>query len=147
MKKVLDLSVKKSDYSKVNILVVKTKWNEEVIKKMVDDCSEVFSKVNANFLTITVPGAFEIPFMVKNKANSYDAVVTLGAIIKGETPHFDIIAQSVSDQIMNLGIELNKPIIFGVLTTNNTEQALERAKTKGKELALSVLALLDELDG
>ena len=48
---------------------------------------------------------------------------------------------------MNLGIELNKPIIFGVLTTNNTEQALERAKTKGKELALSVLALLDELDG
>ena len=85
--------------------------------------------------------------MVKNKANSYDAVVTLGAIIKGETPHFDIIAQSVSDQIMNLGIELNKPIIFGVLTTNNTEQALERAKTKGKELALSVLALLDELDG
>ena len=114
---------------------------------MVDDCSEVFNKVNANFSTITVPGAFEIPFMVKNKANSYDAVVTLGAIIKGETPHFDIIAQSVSDQIMNLGIELNKPIIFGVLTTNNTEQALERAKTKGKELALSVLALLDELDG
>ena len=147
MKKVLDLSVKKSDYSNVNILVIKTKWNEGVIKKMVDDCSEVFNKVNANFSTITVPGSFEIPFMVKNKANSYDAVVTLGAIIKGETPHFDIIAQSVSDQIMNLGIELNKPIIFGVLTTNNTEQALERAKTKGKELALSVLALLDELDG
>ena len=142
MKKVLDLNVKKSDYSNVNILVIKTKWNEGV-----DDCSEVFNKVNANFSTITVPGAFEIPFMVKNKANSYDAVVTLGAIIKGETPHFDIIAQSVSDQIMNLGIELNKPIIFGVLTTNNTEQALERAKTKGKELALSVLALLDELDG
>ena len=147
MKKVLTLSVKKSDYSNVNILVIKTKWNEGVIEKMVDDCSEVFKKVNANFSTITVPGAFEIPFMVKNKANSYDAVVTLGAIIKGETPHFDIIAQSVSDQIMNLGIELNKPIIFGVLTTNNTEQALERAKTKGKELALSVLALLDELDG
>ena len=142
MKKVLDLNVKKSDYSNVNILVIKTKWNEGV-----DDCSEVFNKVNANFSTITVPGAFEIPFMVKNKANSYDAVVTIGAIIKGETPHFDIIAQSVSDQIMNLGIELNKPIIFGVLTTNNTEQALERAKTKGKELALSVLALLDELDG
>ena len=147
MKKVVDLSVKKSDYSNLNILVVKTKWNEEVIEKMVDDCSEVFNKVKANFSTITVPGAFEIPFMVKNKANSYDAVVTLGAIIKGETPHFDIIAQSVSDQIMTLGTELNKPIIFGVLTTNNTEQALERAKTKGKELALSALALLDELDG
>ena len=115
MKKVLDLSVKKSDYSNVNILVIKTKWNEGVIEKMVDDCSEVFNKVNANFSIITVPGAFEIPFMVKNKANSYDAVVTLGAIIKGETPHFDIIAQSVSDQIMNLGIELNKPIILSLI--------------------------------
>ena len=87
MKKVLDLNVKKSDYSNVNILVIKTKWNEGVIEKMVDDCSKVFNKVNANFSTITVPGAFEIPFMVKNKANSYDAVVTIGAIIKGETPH------------------------------------------------------------
>ena len=147
MKKVLDLSLKKSDYSNTNILVVKTKWNEETIQPMIDDCSNVFNQVNANFSIVTVPGAFEIPFMVKNKANSYDAFVTIGAIIKGETPHFDIIAQSVSDQIMALGVELNKPVIFGVLTTNNIDQALERSKTKGKELALSALALLDELDG
>ena len=147
MKKVLDLSLKKSDYSNTNILVVKTKWNEETIQPMIDDCSNVFNQVNVNFSIITVPGAFEIPFMVKNKANSYDAFVTIGAIIKGETPHFDIIAQSVSNQIMALGVELNKPVIFGVLTTNNIDQALERSKTKGKELALSALALLDELDG
>tara|TARA_B100000941_G_scaffold65256_1_gene43353 strand:+ start:57 stop:500 length:444 start_codon:yes stop_codon:yes gene_type:complete len=147
MKKVLDLSLKKSDYSNTNILVVKTKWNEETIQPMIDDCSNVFNQVNVNFSIVTVPGAFEIPFMVKNKANSYDAFVTIGAIIKGETPHFDIIAQSVSDQIMALGVELNKPVIFGVLTTNNIDQALERSKTKGKELALSALALLDELDG
>ena len=147
MKKVLDLVLKKSDYSNSNILIVKTKWNEEVIQPMLDDCSDVLNQVNANFSTITVPGAFEIPFMVNNKANSFDAFITLGAIIKGETPHFDIIAQSVSDQVMTLGIELNKPIIFGVLTTNNIDQAIERSKTKGKELALSTLALLDELDG
>ena len=147
MKKVLDLSLKKSDYSNTNILVVKTKWNEETIQPMIDDCSNVFNQVNVNFSIVSVPGAFEIPFIVKNKANSYDAFVTIGAIIKGETPHFDIIAQSVSDQIMALGIELNKPVIFGVLTTNNIDQALERSKTKGKELALSALALLDELDG
>ncbi len=147
MKKVLDLSLKKSDYSNTNILVVKTKWNEETIQPMIDDCSNVFNQVNVNFSIVTVPGAFEIPFMVKNKANSYDAFVTIGAIIKGETPHFDIIAQSVSNQIMALGVELNKPVIFGVLTTNNIDQALERSKTKGKELALSALALLDELDG
>lgn len=147
MKKVLDLSLKKSDYSNTNILVVKTKWNEETIQPMIDDCSNVFNQVNVNFSIVTVPGAFEIPFIVKNKANSYDAFVTIGAIIKGETPHFDIIAQSVSNQIMALGVELNKPVIFGVLTTNNIDQALERSKTKGKELALSALALLDELDG
>ena len=147
MKKVLDLSLKKSDYSNTNILVVKTKWNEETIQPMIDDCSNVFNQVKVNFSIVTVPGAFEIPFMVKNKASSYDAFVTIGAIIKGETPHFDIIAQSVSDQIMALGVELNKPVIFGVLTTNNIDQALERSKTKGKELALSALALLDELDG
>jgi len=147
MKKVLDLSLKKSDYSNTNILVVKTKWNEETIQPMIDDCSNVFNQVNVNFSIVSVPGAFEIPFIVKNKANSYDAFVTIGAIIKGETPHFDIIAQSVSDQIMALGVELNKPVIFGVLTTNNIDQALERSKTKGKELALSALALLDELDG
>ena len=147
MKKVLNLSVKKNDYSNTNILVVKTKWNEEIIEPMIDDCSNVLNQVKVNFSIITVPGAFEIPFMVKNKANSYDAVITLGAIIKGETPHFDIIAQSVSDQIMALGVELNKPVIFGVLTTNNVNQAQERSKTKGKELALSALALLDELDG
>ena len=147
MKKVLDLSLKKSNYSNTNILVVKTKWNEETIQPMIDDCSNVFNQVNVNFSIVTVPGAFEIPFIVKNKANSYDAFVTIGAIIKGETPHFDIIAQSVSDQIMALGVELNKPVIFGVLTTNNIDQALERSKTKGKELALSALALLDELDG
>ena len=147
MKKVLDLSLKKSDYSNTNILVVKTKWNEETIQPMIDDCSNVFNQVNVNFSIVSVPGAFEIPFIVKNKANSYDAFVTIGAIIKGETPHFDIIAQSISDQIMALGVELNKPVIFGVLTTNNIDQALERSKTKGKELALSALALLDELDG
>ena len=147
MKKVLDLSLKKSDYSNTNILVVKTKWNEETIQPMIDDCSNVFNQVNVNFSIVTVPGAFEIPFIVKNKANSYDAFVTIGAIIKGETPHFDIIAQSISDQIMALGVELNKPVIFGVLTTNNIDQALERSKTKGKELALSALALLDEIDG
>ena len=147
MKKVLNLSVKKNNYSNTNILVVKTKWNEEIIEPMIDDCSNVLNQVKVNFSIITVPGAFEIPFMVKNKANSYDAVITLGAIIKGETPHFDIFAQSVSDQIMALGVELNKPVIFGVLTTNNVNQAQERSKTKGKELALSALALLDELDG
>ena len=114
---------------------------------MLDDCKETLKILKVNFSEVNVPGAFEIPFMVNNQAKSYDAIITIGAIIKGETPHFDIIAKSISDQIISLGIELNKPVIFGVLTTNNIEQALERSKTKGKELALSALYLLDQLDG
>ena len=146
MKKNIQLSLDNSDFSDKKILIVKTKWNEEIIEPMVEDCMKVLDNHEVNFSTFTVPGAFEIPFMVSKKIGSFDAAITLGAIIKGETPHFDIIAQSVSDQIINLGIEFKKPVIFGVLTTNNSEQAIERAKTKGSELAESALYLLNEID-
>ena len=147
MKKNIDLSLRQNDYANKKILIISTKWNEEIIQQMLDDCKKSLTTVKANFSEIIVPGAFEIPFMVNNKAESFDAVITLGAIIKGETPHFDIIAQSISDQIISLGVILNKPIVFGVLTTNSADQALERSKTKGKELALSALHLIDQLDG
>ena len=147
MKKNINLDLQKSDYSESKVFIISTKWNEEVIQSMIDDCKETLKILKVNFSEVKVPGAFEIPFMVNNQAKSYDAIITIGAIIKGETPHFDIIAKSISDQIISLGIDLNKPVIFGVLTTNNIKQALERSKTKGKELALSALYLLDQLDG
>ena len=146
MKKSIQLNLDNADLSDKKILVVKTKWNEEIIEPMVEDCLKVLNNHKVNFSTFTVPGAFEIPFMVSEKIESFDAAITIGAIIKGETPHFDIIAQSVSDQIINLGIKFKKPVIFGVLTTNNGEQAIERAKTKGSELAESALYLLNEID-
>ena len=117
MKKNINLDLQKSDYSESKVLIIRTKWNEEVIQSMLDDCKETLKILKVNFSEVTVPGAFEIPFMVNNQAKSYDAIITIGAIIKGETPHFDIIAKSISDQIISLGIELNKPVIFGVLTT------------------------------
>ena len=146
MKKSIKLNLDNADFSNKKILVVQTKWNDEIIEPMVEDCINVLNTHKVNFSTFTVPGAFEIPFMVSEKLESFDAAITLGAIIKGETPHFDIIAQSVSDQIINLGIKFKKPVIFGVLTTNNGEQAIERAKTKGSELAESALYLLNEID-
>ena len=72
-----------------------------------------------------------------------DAIITMGAIIKGETPHFDIISQSISDSILAANTRGKIPILFGVLTTNNMDQAKERASYKGKELALSALSVLD----
>ena len=146
MKKNIQLSLDNSDFSDKKILIVKTKWNEEIIEPMVKDCLKVLKKLKVNFSTFTVPGAFEIPFLVSEKIESFDAAITIGAIIRGETPHFDIIAQSVSDQIINLSTKLRKPVIFGVLTTNNSEQAIERAKIKGSELAESALYLLNEIN-
>ena len=146
MKKSIKLNLDNANFSNKKILIVQTKWNEEIIEPMVEDCLKVLDNHEVNFSTFTVPGAFEIPFMVSQKIESFDAAITLGAIIKGETPHFDIIAQSVSDKIINLGIEFKKPVIFGVLTTNNSEQAIERARTKGSELAESALYLLNKID-
>ena len=116
MKKSIQLDLDNSDFSDKKILIVKTKWNEEIIEPMVEDCMKVLENHEVNFSTFTVPGAFEIPFMVSEKIESFDAAITIGAIIKGATPNFD------------------------------GEQAIERAKTKGSELAESALYLLNEID-
>jgi 6,7-dimethyl-8-ribityllumazine synthase len=79
------------------------------------------------------PGAFEMPLLAKKLAMSkrFDAVICLGAVIRGATPHFDYVASEVSKGIANVGLESGVPVIFGVLTTENIEQAIERAGTKG----------------
>ncbi len=81
---------------------------------------------------IKVPGAFEIPFIAKKAAVSkkYDVIICLGAVIRGATPHFDYVSSEVSKGIANVSLEANIPIIFGVLTTDTIEQAIERAGTK-----------------
>ena len=96
---------------------------------------------------LSVPGAFEIPYIVGKYLNYqrpyFDAIITMGAIIKGETPHFDIISQSISDSISEANMRGKIPVIFGVLTTNSVDQAKERASSKGRELALSTLSVFD----
>ena len=79
-----------------------------------------------------VPGAFEIPLVAKKMAKSskYDVVICLGAVIRGSTPHFDYVASEVSKGIANVSLEADMPVIFGVLTTDTIEQAIERAGTK-----------------
>lgn len=141
----LQFDLKSSDYSKYKVLVIQTNWNYEVIKPMVDDCLTELKDKKIDPEIVSVPGAYEIPFIANKKANYFDLIITMGAIIKGETPHFDIIAQTISDSIMQIGLTKETPIIFGVLTTNNLAQAEERAAQKGSEFALSGLNLLDNL--
>jgi 6,7-dimethyl-8-ribityllumazine synthase len=98
-----------------------------------------------------VPGAFEIPLAARKLAMSgkYDAVLTLGAVIRGATPHFDYVAAEVSKGVAHVGLETGVPVIFGVLTTDTIEQAIERAGTKagnkGADAALAAMEMVDLL--
>lgn len=94
-----------------------------------------------------VPGAFEIPLAAKKMAASgkYDAIITLGTVIRGSTPHFDYVCSEVAKGVANISIEENLPVIFGVLTTDTIEQAVERAGTKagnkGADAAVSAIEM------
>lgn len=100
---------------------------------------------------VWTPGAFEIPLVSKKCAltKKYDAIITLGAVIRGQTPHFDYVAAEISKGIANVALETGIPVLFGVLTTDNLEQAIERAGTKagnkGSDAAKSAIEMVNLL--
>ena len=134
-----------SDLRNLKVAVISTNWNEVIIKPMLEDCLSMLDEHNVDKKAFVVPGAYELPFMAQNLCNKFDAIILLGCIIKGETPHFEIISQSISDKVLETSLNKNTPIIFGVLTTNNEREAEERAASKGSEFALSALSILDTL--
>jgi 6,7-dimethyl-8-ribityllumazine synthase len=135
-----------SDLSNAKVAVVSTFWNEEIIKPMLEDCLAILEEHDLEKKSYVVPGAYELPFLAQVLCKNYDAVILLGCIIKGETPHFEIISQSISDKVLEASLNKNIPIIFGVLTTNNENEARERAAYKGSEFAMSALNVLDTLN-
>ncbi len=135
-----------SDLSNAKVAVVSTFWNEEIIKPMLEDCMAILEEYDLEKKSYVVPGAYELPFLAQVLCKNYDAVILLGCIIKGETPHFEIISQSISDKVLEASLNKNVPIIFGVLTTNNENEARERAAYKGSEFAMSALSVLDTLN-
>lgn len=135
-----------------NFGIVVSRFNEFVTQKLLDGCLDCLKRHNAaedNITLAWVPGAFEIPYLALRMANSkkYDAVICLGTIIRGETPHFDYIANQVSRSIAQISLETGIPVIFGIITTDNLEQAIERAGTKagnkGWDAALSAMEMAD----
>ncbi|HNY01729.1 MAG TPA: 6,7-dimethyl-8-ribityllumazine synthase [Bacteroidales bacterium] len=116
--------------------IVVSRFNEFISGKLLAGCLDGLQRHGATDDNITVvwsPGAFEIPLLARTLAKSgrYDAVICLGAVIRGATPHFDYVAAEVSKGVAHVGLEAGLPVIFGVLTTDNIEQAVERAGTKG----------------
>ena len=127
---------------KYKILIVLAKFYNDLSKNLVSGAKKKL-KGKTNIKIIEVPGSFEIPVVISKNIKKYDGFVALGSIIKGETPHFDFISQSVTDSIMQLSINSKKPIGNGIITTLNKKQAKIRSLTKGKEAAQAVLSVLE----
>jgi len=115
--------------------VVVSRFNDFICSRLVDGALDAMLRHGAKedqVVIVKVPGAFEIPLMAKKLAESgkHDAVICLGAVIRGSTPHFDYVASEVSKGVANVALESKIPVTFGVLTTDNLEQAIERAGSK-----------------
>ncbi|MCB2220653.1 MAG: 6,7-dimethyl-8-ribityllumazine synthase [Bacteroidetes bacterium] len=111
------------------------RFNEFISSKLLGGAMDALRRHDANEEDIEMvwaPGSYEIPLLAKKMAKSgkYDAVICLGAVIRGATPHFDFVANEVAKGIAQVSLETEVPVIFGVLTTDNIEQAIERAGTK-----------------
>ena len=136
----------------IKIGIVAGRFNEFIKSKLVGGAVDVLKRNDVNDEDIYiawVPGAFEIPLITKKMAESkkYDAIITLGAVIKGSTPHFDYVCAEVSKGVAQISLQTGLPIMFGVLTTNNIEEAIERAGTKagnkGSDVAFGALEMID----
>jgi len=132
--------------------IVVSRFNELISSQLLSGAKDCLIRHECKEEDITiawVPGSFEIPLIAKKMAESkkYDAVICLGAVIRGGTPHFEYIASEVSKGVAYVGLEAGLPVIFGVLTTDNIEQALERAGTKagnrGWTAALSAIEMVN----
>lgn len=132
------------------VVIVKTEWNAPIINKLEAGAKRVFKEAGVSVKVLTVPGAFEIPFAVKAYAESNeptaDAFIAFGTVIRGDTPHFDYVCKAVTDGVLSLNLTLDAPVIFGVLTVDNEQQALERVGGvhghKGEEAAVTALKMI-----
>jgi 6,7-dimethyl-8-ribityllumazine synthase len=131
--------------------VVASRFNSEVVEKLVIGAKETLSKagVPANAVDLAwVPGAFELPLVAQKLAASktYLAVICLGAVIRGDTDHYDYVCQAATDGILQAGLSTGIPVLFGVLTCDTDEQALDRAGgkagNKGSDVALAALEMV-----
>ncbi|WP_096201039.1 6,7-dimethyl-8-ribityllumazine synthase [Bacillus sp. FJAT-45350] len=121
--------------SGLKVGIVVGRFNEFITSKLLGGAEDALKRHGVDEAGIDVawvPGAFEIPFAAKKMldTNKYDAVITLGTVIRGATPHFDFVCSEVAKGVATLALQTGKPVIFGVLTTDTIEQAIERAGTK-----------------
>jgi 6,7-dimethyl-8-ribityllumazine synthase len=131
-------------------VVIVAEWNNEITQNLLNGAVDELHKRDAldkNIIIETVPGCFELPLAAQMAAMNYnpDAVICLGCVIKGETPHFDYVCQAATHGILQVGLSMKIPVVFGVLTVNTLEQALDRSGgkygNKGIEAAHTALKM------
>ncbi len=132
------------------VVIVRTEWNDAIVSKLEKGCRAIFKAHGIKFKVLNVPGAVEIPFAIKSYAESKekkaDAFIALGTVIRGDTPHFDYVCKSVTDGILSLNMVLDVPTVFGVLTVENEQQAIDRIGGrhghKGEEAAITAIKMI-----
>lgn len=135
------------------VVIIRTEWNAGTVDKLEEGCKKVLLENKVQHCTITVPGAFEIPFGIKSywDAHKYKddkpcVFIALGCVLRGDTPHFDYVCKAVTDGIQQLNLSLPVPTIFGVLTVDTQQQIDERLGGqhghKGQEAAVSALKMI-----
>jgi 6,7-dimethyl-8-ribityllumazine synthase len=135
------------------IVIVRTEWNADTIEKLENGCKNVLEQNGIPFKTLTVPGAFEIAFCIKNYWDKFKyredkphAFIALGCVVRGDTPHFDYVCKAVTEGVVLLNNSLPVPTIFGILTVDNQQQIDERTGGihghKGEEAAITALKMI-----
>lgn len=132
------------------VVLIKTEWNAHLVDKLEAGCIRKLEEHSLTYRTLVVPGAVELPFAVKAYQNSgqpkADAFVILGTVIKGGTPHFEYVCEVVTQGVLQLNLELPVPVIFGVLTLNTEQEALERTGGmhghKGEEAGITAIKMI-----
>jgi len=135
------------------VVMIRTEWNADIVDELENGCRKKLQQLGVEKIgLITVPGAVEIPFGIKSywDAKKYSddrpcAFIALGCVVRGDTPHFDYVCKAVTDGVLQLNLQLPVPVIFGVLTVDNNEQARERIGGKhghkGEEAAIAALKM------
>lgn len=137
-----------------SVVIVYTEWNDAVISELVAGCDRSLAQYNVSKVSkVIVPGAFELPFAckqywerTKGTHRQPGAIIAFGCVIRGETPHFDYVCKGVTEGLMQLNLDLPVPVIFGILTVDNMQQAQDRLGGihghKGEEAAITALKMI-----
>jgi 6,7-dimethyl-8-ribityllumazine synthase len=131
------------------VVLVKTEWNADIVDELEAGCQKILNEYKVRTKTLVVPGAVEIPFAIQQcyaQSKLPLAFIALACVIRGDTPHFDYVCQSITAGVSQLNLSMPVPTIFGVLTVNNIEQAKERIGGqhghKGEEAAITALKMI-----